>query len=351
MKVHVVDPPAYTPPYDHALCAGLAAEGLDVELVTSRFRHGEVAAPDGYRRRELFPSTRAGRLAGHVPAMLRYRGLARAADVVHFQWLTWPALDRRLLPRGRPLVITAHDVLPRERIAGSHAAQRRLLAAFDAVVVHSRAGRERLVAEAAVEPERVHVIPHGAFAHLADLPPGPLPAELAPTQRLVVLYFGLIRPYKGLDTLLEAWRGVEGAELWVVGRPRIDVSALRAGANTRWVPRFVSDAELAACFRRADLVVLPYREIDQSGVLATALAFARPLLLTDVGGFAEVAHRGAAELVPADDSPAMHEAIVGLLGDAPRRARLSAAAGELAARDASFAHAARLTAALYAALS
>ena len=66
----------------------------------------------------------------------------------------------------------------------------------------------------------------------------------------------------------------------------------------RFVERFVSDGETAALFRRADLVVLPYREIDQSGVLFTALGFGVPLVLTDVGGFPEVAAAGAAELVP-----------------------------------------------------
>jgi hypothetical protein len=54
MRVVVADPPAFTPPYDHALAAALARTGADVELVTSRFRFGDVPAADGYHRRELF---------------------------------------------------------------------------------------------------------------------------------------------------------------------------------------------------------------------------------------------------------------------------------------------------------
>ena len=54
MRVQVVDPPAFTPPYDRALCAALAAAGADVELVTSRFEYGPVAAPEGYEVTELF---------------------------------------------------------------------------------------------------------------------------------------------------------------------------------------------------------------------------------------------------------------------------------------------------------
>ena len=95
--------------------------------------------------------------------------------------------------------------------------------------------------------------------------------------------------------------------------PRMDISALRATAppNVRFVPRFIGDAELPAYFQRADLVVLPYREIDQSGVLFTALAFGKPLLLSDVGGFPEIAATGAARTVPAGDAAALHEALRG----------------------------------------
>src|SRR5947209_5309647 len=109
MRVHVVDPSAFTPPYDHALCTALVRAGADVELVTSRFAYGDAPAPDGYRRRERFyrrvPGAagsglrRALKAAVHVPEMLAYRReAARAADVVHFQWLDLQWLDRYLLP-------------------------------------------------------------------------------------------------------------------------------------------------------------------------------------------------------------------------------------------------------------
>ncbi len=73
--------------------------------------------------------------------MLRYRAAAAAADLVHFQWLALPPIDRHLLPRGRPLVITAHDVLPPPRPLAGRAEQRRLYRRFDAVIVHSEHGR------------------------------------------------------------------------------------------------------------------------------------------------------------------------------------------------------------------
>ncbi len=107
--------------------------------------------------------------------------------------------------------------------------------------------------------------------------------------------------------------------------PKFDISPLRraAPANVRFVPRFIGDAELPAYFQRADLVVLPYREIDQSGVLFTALAFGKPMLLSDVGGFPEIAATGAARTFPAGDVPALSDALGELLSD---RAALAAMA-------------------------
>ena len=358
-----MDPSAYTPPYDHALCAALAAQGAEVELYTSRFAHGNVVPAEGYVRRESFyraasrvhgpRARRAVKLAEHVPDMLRYRRAAQAADVVHFQWLAVQHIDRHLLPRGRPLVITAHDVLPREPRPGQRDAQRRLYECFDAIVVHSEHGRARLTGELGVDPARVHLIPHGAFAHLVTAEPGdefaggqsssqrragrpgrqPLPSQ---TDRPVVLCFGLMRPYKGIDLLLEAWAGIEDAELWVVGMPRMDTAPLHAVAppGVRFVERFVADEDLGSYFRRADLVVLPYREIDQSGVLFTALAFGRPLLLSDVGGFPEVAATGAARTFPAGNAAALHRDLVDLLGGAAAREELAEAA--LAAADGAY---------------
>jgi glycosyltransferase involved in cell wall biosynthesis len=192
--------------------------------------------------------------------------------------------------------------------------------------VHSQRGRGRLVDEVGVDPAKVEVIPHGVLDHLTMVAPV-RPPELDEPSRPVVLFFGLIRPYKGLDVLYEAWRALApDAELWVVGQPRVEVPDAPSGA--RVVPRFVSDAEAAWCFAHADVVVLPYREIDQSGVLFTALAFGRAMILSDVGGFPEV---DAAAHVPAGDAAALADALDRLLRDPGERERLAAAARQAAA--------------------
>jgi glycosyltransferase involved in cell wall biosynthesis len=363
MRVSIADPPAYTPPYDRALCAALARAGADVELVTSHFAYGDVPPAQGYRVSERFytrafggPASRLRRvtkLASHVPDMLAYRRAAGgSADIVHFQWLTAPWLDGWLLP-DRPRVLTAHDLLPREPRLGQARAQRRLFDHMDALVVHSEYGRRTLSEGLGVAAEKINVIPHGAFGDLAARPPEvTLPAELAAVQGPVVLFFGLLRPYKGVETLLDAWRGITGAELWIVGRPRMDLAPLRAsaGPGVRFVPRFVGEAELAAFFRRADAVVLPYartERLDFSGVLATALAFGRATVVSDVGGFSEVAAHGAARLVAPGDPQALREALHELLGSPAAREALGTAALAAARGPYSWDAAARATLELY----
>jgi glycosyltransferase involved in cell wall biosynthesis len=367
VRVQVVDPSAYTPPYDRALSAALARAGADVELVTSRFAYGDVPPADGYSVNELF-YRRAGRfgaadrgrfptkLAEHVPDMLRYRRHARSADIVHWQWLTVQPVDAFLLPPGRPRVLTAHDVLPREPRAGQIGATRRLLQRMDAVIAHSEHGAARLRSELGLPAERVHVIPHGAFDYLTRLPEErPLPAELAEVEGPVVLFFGLLRPYKGVDLLIEAFHDVEGAELWVVGMPRMPLEPLRELASgvrgrVRFVPRFIDDSQIPAFFRRADIVALPYREIDQSGVLYTAMAFGKPIVVTAVGGFAEVAARGAARAVPPNAPVELAAALQELIDKPAERERLALAAAEAAAGDYSWDSIAQRTTSLYRAL-
>lgn len=367
MRVQIVDPPAYTPPYDRSLCAALArADGApEVELVTSAFAYGEVPAAEGYEVSESFyrrasrrhPEARGRRLwrgAEHLRDMLRYRRAgSEGADVVHFQWLSVPRLDQHLLPRGRPLALTPHGLL-RGASEASMRSYAGLLRRMDALVALSEYGAGVLRDRAGADPERVHVIPHGPLDYLTRLPdPVPLAPELAAAEGPVVLYFGLIRPYKGVDLLLEAFREIEGAELWIVGRPLgVDLAQLaeaagRCRSTVRLVPRFVPDRELPAIFDRADLVVLPHREAEQSGVLFTALAFRKAVLMSDVGGFPEVAALGAGQTFAAADAQALSAALAELLRDDAARERLARAAAEAAAGPYSWEEVARQHIALY----
>jgi len=368
MKVQLVDPSAFTPPYDRALAAALARTGAEVELLTTCFLYGSVPPAEGYRVSELFYRRSAARgleaparlpfkTAEHIPDMLRFRRAADA-DVVHYQWLTIPPLDVRLLPPLRPRLITAHYILPPQPSRRQVRSARRVFDAMDAVVAHSEHGAARLRDEVGLDRAKVRVIPHGAFDYLTKLPEEkPLPAELEGAEGPVILSFGLLRPYKGIENLLDAYRRMAVAvpappELWIVGNPRTDVAPLRrlaeqAPGRVRFLTRFVEDAEIPAIFRRADLLVLPYLDAEHSGVLYTGLAFGKPMVLSAVGGFPEVAETGAARLVPPGDVASLAAAIEELAGDEAARSELAAASARAAAGPFSWEEAARRTIDLY----
>ncbi|HYG96228.1 MAG TPA: glycosyltransferase [Solirubrobacterales bacterium] len=369
MKVQLVDPSAFTPPYDRALAAALARAGAEVELLTSRFLHGPVPAAEGYRVSERFYRRSAARgldararlpFKGveHLADMARFRRAA-GADVIHYQWLTVPPLDVRLLPPLRPRVMTAHYILPPRPNRRQVASSRRVFGSMDAVVAHSEHSAARLRDEVGIDPARVRVIPHGAFDYLTKLPEEkPLPPELEGAEGPVVLCFGLLRPYKGIEQLLEAFVNIPGhqskgtPEIWVVGNPRMDLALLEelaavAVGRVRFVTRFIDEAEIPAIFRRADLVALPYLDAEESGVLHTALAFGKPLLLSSVGGFPEVAATGAGKLVKPGDVAELYFALLDLLYDEGARAEMAAAATRAAAGPFSWDEAARRTLDLY----
>lgn len=358
MRVHLLDPSAYSPPYDHQLAAALAQAGADVRLLTSAFAYGEVPTPAGYAREEFFYRHARGpagsrrravaKLAEHFADMLRYRRATEEADVVHVQWLTVPQIDLHLLP-DRPTVLTLHDPLPRRLPIRLSASGR--LSNVDAIVVHSEHARRAVMAEEGFPSERVRVIRHGALSPTAGLS-AELPGELGPTELPVVLCFGLIRPYKGIEVLLEAWNGIRDAQLWVVGRPMMDLAPLRAAApsSVQFVPRFVTAAEEAGLYARADIAVVPYvseQRFSFSGALATALGAGRAIVVSDLGGLSEVAESGAAVSVPAGDAAALRSALQELIDDPVARRDLAQAAEAAAADTYSWESAARATLELY----
>lgn len=332
VRVLLADPPAFTPPYDHELAAALARAGADVELATSRFRFGEAPAPQGYARSELFyPLSsrlfRRSRLRLPLKLVEHPLGMARLAlrdaDVVHLQWLAAPQLDRMLLRHRAPLVFTAHDVLPR-RTASKRGLWRALFGRFERVVVHSERGR-RALAELGVEPERLRVIPHPVFRR----------EIVRADDGRTLLFFGVIRPYRGVDDAVAATERIPDARLVVAGDPAMPLDGLRERARgVDWRLGYLPEADVDRLHREATVALFPYRpEIDQSGSLLRALGAGVPAVVYDVGGLAEpVRAFGAGRVVPAGDVEALAAAARELLEDP--QALADARAGAERARDA-----------------
>jgi glycosyltransferase involved in cell wall biosynthesis len=332
VDIALLDPPGYSSEYDHQLASSLAERGHEVDLLTSPFPFGEPPTPNGYRRSDLFlPLT--GKLrrrsprsrlrfplkgAEYVPSVVRLVGRVRKLqpDVVHVQWLTLPRYDLRWvarLRRDRPVVFTAHNVMPHLGEPDMEA-RRRLYTAFDRVVVHTRKGEEQLE-RYGVPRDRVVRIPHGTF----DAPGS---ATIEPPSGRTLLFFGLIRRYKGLDILIRALASVPDARLVVAGDPVDPVEPLQGlarevGVADRidWRLGYLPAEEIEPLMRGATLTVFPYPSGESaSGALATALGHGRPAVVTEVLG-ETLREYGAGSVVPPGDPDALAEAINQLLGD------------------------------------
>lgn len=154
----------------------------------------------------------------------------------------------------------------------------------------------------------------------------------------VALFFGFVRPYKGLQLLLAAWprvlRSLPDSRLLIVGEfwEPVDafwnrVRGLGIADSVVLVDRYVADEELGGYFGAADVVAMPYLSATGSAVAPLALRFGRPMVATAVGGIPDAVEHGLSGLlVPPDDAPALADALTSVLGDSALRDRLTAGA-------------------------
>ena len=310
MRVVVADPPAFTPPYDHALAAALARAGADVELVTSRFRFGDVPAAGRLPAARallsallaaLPPLAAAAAAEGASSTRSGWLGSAASpADVLHLQWLAAPELDARLLRHRAPLVFTAHDLLPR-RTAAKHGA---LAPPLRPLRARRRPQRARPRGAGRVRRRR---------GQAPRDPPPRLPESTGPARRRRDRARARRRPPVQAARRTATERGASRRvrpeqRLRVAGRRRVALGYLR-----REIERALAEATVA---------VFPYRaELDQSGALLQALGAGVPAVVYDVGGLGRAGARfGAGRVVQPATSTALAGAIRELLARL-RRAR------------------------------
>jgi len=205
-----------------------------------------------------------------------------------------------------------------------------LLSAVDAHVVHSDFDARAIKAGFALGEAPVRVIPHGPYDHLtgqaarhparpAGHPPSEPGAGSAPFR---LLYFGVVRPFKGVEDLVTAFSCLPRDQavqfrLSLVGEtwegwtaPAEAIAASPHSDLIERVDRYVTDAEVAAFFGQADAVVLPYHRSSASGPLHIAMSAGLPVVTTEVGGLVEAVRRyPGAILVPPRDPVALREAL------------------------------------------
>lgn len=229
-------------------------------------------------------------------------------------WSGWMA--PRLRAPGRAYVITVHDATahPGDLLSGWQWLLRANLRAADGVLCLSEHVRAQFLARFDYPAERTWVAPHGPLA----FPSGPdRQASAGRLRRL--LFFGRILPYKGLEVLIEAFEDLAERQdlfLHIAGKGSLEPSLARRIAahprirlDNRWIP----EQEAGALFEAADLVVVPYLEASQSGVVAAAYGMGRPVVVTPVGGLIEQVESGRTGLIAAETTPRALAAVIASL--------------------------------------
>jgi glycosyltransferase involved in cell wall biosynthesis len=377
-KVALIDPSLFTLPYDVKLAEGLRGIGHSVRFYGKSLSPQESEPAGAGLVQHFYPElqrwglsrwpaglSRAAKGMLHVRAMWRLvEALKREQpDVIHFQWLPLPIIDRAFIGALRavaPLVLTAHDSRPFNTSPSSliqKLAATSALRHVDRVVVHTEQARRRLV-EHGVEPGRIVRIAHG-FLH-DDRPAPGLARPIGTGEPICFLLFGKIKAYKGADLAIAALSRMPDelrarSVLRIVGKPYIDVrplarAAAELGPSVTLDFRHVPDGEIPALWEQADVLLFPYREIDMSGVLMAALAAARPIIASEIGGFTELLENGrTALLVPPNDPEALSAAMTRLASDAAMRREMAQQIRALAATVPTWRTIAAETAAVYAA--
>lgn len=300
----------FQPNYERGFANGLAAHGVRVTLIASDLTLADT----------LHPAVRVINLRGSQSArrprwakalnLLRYHVqlslwmLWRRPAVVHMfgliepTWLVGGLQGLWLRLAARRYVLTVHNVLPHEAHSTAQArAYGRAYRLAHVCVVHTARMAEDLAREHAVPRERIVHMPHG----LEPLPASAVARSAAtrgPVLRL--LAFGNLAPYKGLDLVLEALRSLPPRfGLHIAGYCQDDrlrrqvrdaLATHPAATRITWHDAYVPEESVSALFAQADVLVLPYRRIDESGVRLQALRHGVPVIAAHVGAFADDVH-------------------------------------------------------------
>jgi glycosyltransferase involved in cell wall biosynthesis len=333
MRVALIDPSLFTWPYDRELALALTSTGHEARIFGKVLGSSDSSLEDPILEQHFYPSMasdvwkrmpkpafQAAKGLSHIGSMARLLPALRAwaPDVIHFHWLPLPIVDRHFLAlfgRIAPIVLTVHDTLPFNGAPGSSLqtlGALKALRSFDHLIVHTGQGLERVSLHVG-SGERIAQVPHGLLHQDAASPP-PVRAKTGPDGTVTFLLFGKLKPYKGVDVLIQALSMLCPAarakcRVRVVGKPYMDTEPLTRMAEdlnvTKMIDfqfRFISDQELTAQMDESAMLVFPYREIEASGVLMAGIARSRPVIASKLGSFAELLEDGKhGLLVPPDD--------------------------------------------------
>jgi glycosyltransferase involved in cell wall biosynthesis len=344
LQVFQVEPSMFTPPYAAGLDEGLTAAGVGVTWITRAERpHEDFGVPPthiapifyrGIDGNPRIPKRLVGPLKGlsHVWGLMSFawKALRERPDVIHYQWTVIPFLDIPVLIFLRrfvaPVVFTAHNTIPYhgDKISTfQNLGADWALNASSHIVVHTASSKKILTARA-IPADKISVVPHGP--HYLRAEPPRETEQSSVQRRYTFLLFGMLKPYKGFDVLVDAVGMLPaeiraGLRVIVAGQKHMDASAILAKIETSGLSecfdlRFQrqSEEQMAALFAETDTFVFPYRFIDASGVYYYIKPMRKWIIASRVGVFQEDVVDGVtgALIAPADAgelSAAMRRAV------------------------------------------
>jgi glycosyltransferase involved in cell wall biosynthesis len=333
------------PDFDFAFAAA-ASERADVLLISPQTAADDQEWDRGRARVLTLPWPRHRHVLASLFWLARVRRAVREfkPDLVHVlsEGQVWGTLLPALV-RPAPFVLTLHDVSPHPGDLDTARVPRRLVERFarraDAVIVHGPGLRAAATQDLNLRPDRVHIGRHPAlrrYRRIAEQIDAPRPQDGV----FRILFFGRVALYKGLRYLLAAEPLIDSAvarRLIVAGTgPSLaaDLAAVADHSRIEVRDRRIGDQEAAALFASADVVVLPYLEASQSGVLAIAAAFGLPVIASAVGELgALVAQSGMGLTTPPADPAALAAALSALALDPALRRRCADRARSVADND------------------
>ncbi|MBN2181655.1 MAG: glycosyltransferase family 4 protein [Sedimentisphaerales bacterium] len=305
--------------YADSLCNALSEAGADVTVLTSTAWPEKQVPFKVERKLSEFTRQQGGGSKLHWAADRICRSLLNSFrrnrfildgnfDIVHFQGAGMPLLDQfffKQLAKKLPVVLTVHDIRSHyERFVSRDSFLRRSLQIPHCLITHYQSGKNQLIEHWGVESERISVIPHGIMEPMhRDVTRIEAKRKLdLPEDRKVLLFFGSIRPNKGLEVLLEALNYIRSKVpevlLIVAGAVPRGMSFqsysdiirnLNLSENVRTVIDFIPDEDVDCFMAAADVVVLPYLKFEaQSGVLLRAYAHKKPVVVSNVGAMGEL---------------------------------------------------------------
>lgn len=316
MVVVVVDLLGFTIPYDIELCEALGKICESVYLLTSdnvfevkgekfRFIKYRSLFDKKYKKFKLLNLNKVLSFIDYLIKLIKItRDIFRLKpQIVHFQWIVFPLIDMLFIffyKKRFKLILTLHDTVPFNNSPSSKLQKLGyyfILNFFENIIVHTQQSKENLVKIVPKIEKKVNIIPHCFLYKVNEVKFFELSKRTDGIKS--ILFWGTIKPYKGLDILIRAYAKLpvylrDITELIICGKPFMDMSGIFSLINQLGIREkvkfhldFVSEEYLNKLLEEAYLIVLPYRHIDASGVFMRSIVYSKPVIASNIGIFME----------------------------------------------------------------